>query len=163
MFNKRDDAPASTYQPAAATARRTNGSSGAGFSVIGPDVVVTGNVRASADLHIEGRVEGDLDCGSLVVGTEALIQGQVRAETARIAGRIEGAVSIRQLTVEAGARITGDVEYETISLETGAHVDGRLKHFSAQAAAAAAATVTPVLGAPREFKMIDAPSEEEAA
>ena len=160
MFNKRDDAPASTYQPAA-TARRTNGSSGAGFSVIGADVVVTGNVRASADLHIEGRVEGDLDCGSLVVGTEALIQGQVRAENARIAGRIEGAVSIRQLTVEAGARITGDVEYETISLETGAHVDGRLKHFSAQAAAAAA--VTPVLGAPREFKMIDAPSEEEAA
>ncbi len=161
MFNKRDDAPASTYQPAATTARRTNGSSGTGFSVIGADVVVTGNVRASADLHIEGRVEGDLDCGSLVVGADALIQGQVRAENARIAGRIEGTVSIRQLTVEAGARITGDVEYETISLETGAHVDGRLKHFSAQAAATA--TVTPVLGAPREFKMIDAPSEEEAA
>ena len=113
------------------------------------------------NLRVEGRVEGDLDCGSLVIGTEALIQGQVRAENARIAGRIEGAVSIRQLTVEAGARITGDVEYETISLETGAHVDGRLKHFSAQAAAAA--TVTPVLGAPREFKMIDAPTEEEAA
>jgi len=133
MFNKRDDAPASTYQPAAATARRTNGSSGAGFSVIGPDVVVTGNVRASADLHIEGRVEGDLDCGSLVVGTEALIQGQVRAENARIAGRIEGAVSIRQLTVEAGARITGDVEYETIAIENGASIDGRLKHVAVDA------------------------------
>jgi len=150
MFNKRVAAPASTYQPAPATARRTNGSSGAGFSVIGPDVVVTGNVRASADLHIEGRIEGDLDCGSLVVGAEALIQGQVRAESARIAGRIEGAVSIRQLTVEAGARITG------------AHVDGRLKHFSAQAAATEM-TVTPVLGSPREFKMIDAPSEEQVA
>jgi len=162
MFNKRVAAPASTYQPAPATARRTNGSSGAGFSVIGPDVVVTGNVRASADLHIEGRIEGDLDCGSLVVGAEALIQGQVRAESARIAGRIEGAVSIRQLTVEAGARITGDVEYDTISLETGAHVDGRLKHFSAQATAAEVA-VTPVLGSPREFKMIDAPSEEQVA
>ena len=159
MFSKRDDAPASTYQPAATTTRR-NGSSGAGFSVIGADVVVTGNVRATADLHIEGRIEGDLDCGNLVVGTDAMIQGQVRAESARIAGKIDGAVSIRQLTVESGARITGDVEYETISLETGAHVDGRLRHFSAQAAAA---PVTPVLGAPREFKMIDAPSEEEAA
>ncbi len=159
MFNKRDDAQASTYQPAATT-RRANGSSGAGFSVIGADVVVTGNIKASADLHIEGRVDGDLDCGNLVVGSDATIQGQVRADSARIAGKIDGAVSIRQLTVEAGARITGDVEYETISLETGAHVDGRLKHFSAQAAAAAA---TPALGAPREFKMIDAPSEERAA
>jgi len=161
MFNKREDAPASTYQPAATTARRTNGSSNTGFSVIGADLVITGNVRATADLHIEGRIEGDLDCGNLVVGAEAVIQGQVRADSARIAGRIEGTVSIRQLTVESGARITGDVEYETISLETGAHVDGRLKHFSAKAATAAPAT--PVLGAPREFKMIDAPSEEEAA
>ena len=160
MFNKRDAAPASTYQPAAAQTRRSNGSSGSGFSVIGADVVVTGNVRASADLHIEGRIDGDLDCGNLVVGSDATIQGQVRADSARVAGKIDGAVSIRQLTVEAGARITGDVEYETISLETGAHVDGRLKHFSAQAAAAAA---PPVLGAPREFRMIDAPSEEEAA
>ena len=161
MFNKRDDAPASTYQPAAATTRRSNGSSGNGFSVIGADVVVTGNIRASADLHIEGRVDGDLDCGNLVVGADATIQGQVRADSARIAGKIDGAVSIRQLTVESGARITGDVEYETISLETGAQVDGRLKHFSAHAAATA--PVTPVLGAPREFKMIDAPSEEVAA
>lgn len=160
MFNKRAAAPASTYQPAAAQPRRSNGSSGNGFSVIGADVVVTGNVRASADLHIEGRIDGDLDCGNLVVGSDATIQGQVRADSARIAGKIDGAVSIRQLTVEAGARITGDVEYETISLETGAHVDGRLKHFSAQAVAAAA---PPVLGAPREFRMVDAPSEEAAA
>lgn len=159
MFNKRDDAQASTYQPATTT-RRPNGSSGAGFSVIGADVVVTGNVKASADLHIEGRVDGDLDCGNLVVGPEAVIEGQVRADSARVAGKIDGAVSIRQLTVEAGARITGDVEYETISLETGAQVDGRLKHFSQRATAAPAA---PVLGAPREIKMIDAPSEEQAA
>jgi len=158
MFNKRDATSGSAQQPPAAT-RRGNGSSGAGFSVIGADVVVTGNVRASADLHIEGRIDGDLDCGNLVVGPDAIIQGEVRADSARIAGKIDGAVSIRQLTVEAGARITGDVEYETISLETGAHVDGRLKHFSAQAVAAA----PPVLGAPREFRMIDAPSEEEAA
>lgn len=157
MFNKREDAPASTYQTAA-PARRSNGAS-VGFSVIGPDVVVTGNVRATADLHVEGRIDGDLDCGNLVVGADALIKGQVRAESARIAGAIEGSVAIRQLVVEAGARIAGDVEYETISIENGAHIDGRLKHGTVQAAAVAA----PALGGPREFRMVDAPPEEEAA
>ena len=100
------------------------------FSVFGPDVIVTGNVTATADLHIDGRVDGDVNCGSLVQGSESRIAGNVRAESARLAGAIEGTVSVRQLTVERAARITGDVEYENIAIENGASIDGRLKHIS---------------------------------
>lgn len=156
MFSKRDEAPASTYQPVPPSAKR--GSSGHGFSVIGSDVVVTGNIRATADLHIEGRVDGDLDCGNLVIGGDATVKGQVRAESARVAGTIEGSVAIRQLLVEAGAKITGDVEYETISIENGAQIDGRLKHGSVKAPAAPATTA---IGGPKEFKLL--PAGEEAA
>src|SRR3569623_3024610 len=119
-FNKRDDAPPLPHQPAPAARRAPTG----GFSAIGPDMGVTGNVRASADLHVEGRVEGDLDCGNLVLGGEASIQGQVRAESARVAGTIEGSVAIRQLVVESGASITGDVAPESLSIENGAQKDG---------------------------------------
>lgn len=153
MFSKRDDAPASSaYQPATAAKRATPG----GFSVIGPDVQIIGNVRATADLHIEGRIEGDLDCGNLVLGPEAVVNGQVRAETARIAGTIEGSVAIRQLVVESGARITGDVEYESVSLENGAHIDGRMKHSALKSVPVAA------IGGPKEFKMVDAAAEQAA-
>ncbi|MDB5678724.1 polymer-forming cytoskeletal protein [Sphingomonas bacterium] len=159
MFNKRDDAPASsTFQPASNGKRAAPG----GFSVIGPDVVVTGNVHATADLHVEGRVEGDLDCGNLVLGGEASVQGMVRAESARIAGAIEGSVAIRQLVVEASARISGDVDYESISIENGAQIDGRLRHTS-NLKAAPVSVAQPALGAPKEFKMFDAPSETEEA
>jgi cytoskeletal protein CcmA (bactofilin family) len=103
------------------------------FSVIGPDVTITGNVSATADLHIDGRVDGDVNCGSLVQGTESRIHGQVKADVARLAGSIEGSVSVRQLTIERAARITGDVEYETIAIENGASIDGRLKHIAADA------------------------------
>jgi cytoskeletal protein CcmA (bactofilin family) len=157
MFNKRDDASASsTYQPAA-TAKRT---APPGFSVLGPDVVVTGNLRATADLHIEGQIDGDLDCGNLVLGSEAIVKGQVRAESARIAGTIEGSVAIRQLVVESGARIAGDVEYETVSLENGAHIDGRMKHSALKAAAIAAPVAA--IGGPKELKMFDAATEQAA-
>lgn len=100
------------------------------FSVLGPDVTVTGNVVATADLHIDGRIDGDVTCGNVVQGTESRIAGSLKAETARIAGSIEGSVSVRQLTVERSARINGDVEYETISIENGASIDGHLKHLS---------------------------------
>jgi cytoskeletal protein CcmA (bactofilin family) len=158
MFNKRDDAPASsTFQPAAAKRNIAPG----GFSVIGPDVVVTGNLRATADLHVEGRIEGDLDCGNLVLGADATVQGMVRADSARIAGGIEGSVAIRQLVVESGARIAGDVDYESISIENGAQIDGRLRH-TANLKNAPVNIVTPALGAPKELKMFDAASEEAA-
>ncbi len=100
------------------------------FSVLGPDVVVTGNVSATADLHIDGRVEGDVNCGTLAQGAESQIFGSVTAEIARLAGSIEGAVRVRQLTIERSAKITGDVEYENITIENGGHIDGRLKHMS---------------------------------
>ena len=108
------------------------------FSVIGPDVTITGNIAATADLHIDGRIEGDVHCGAVVQGTESHIKGAVKAETARLGGTIEGAVSVRQLTIERGAKIVGDVEYENIAMENGAHIDGRLKHVSAEPARPAA-------------------------
>ncbi|MCW3836332.1 polymer-forming cytoskeletal protein [Sphingomonas canadensis] len=100
------------------------------FSVLGPDVIVTGNVTATADLHIDGRVEGDVNCGTLAQGSESQIFGSVTAEVARLAGAIEGTVRVKTLTVERSAKITGDVEYENITIENGGHIDGRLKHMS---------------------------------
>lgn len=123
------------------------------FSVIGPDMVVTGNVRATADLHIDGGIEGDVQCGNLVQGSESRIQGGVTAETARIAGSIEGSVRVKHLTVERSARIIGDVEYEDITIENGGHVDGRLKRTGGDAA---------VTG-PRAVPQLTPPAQEEAA
>lgn len=116
------------------------------FSVIGPDVVISGNVNASAELHVEGRIEGDVDCAGLIQGAESHIVGGVTAETARIAGAIEGTVRVRQLTVERSARITGDVEYENITIENGGHIDGRMRRIGA-----ATVTATPLIAsdAPR--------------
>lgn len=149
MFSKRDDVSGTTHQPGGA--RRSNA---IGFSVLGPDVVLTGNLKATADFHIEGRIEGDVDCGNLVLGADATVKGQVRADSARLAGTVEGSVAIRQLTVEASGRITGDVEYETIAMENGAQIDGHLRHSTRPPTAA--------LGAPREVRMIDLASDAAA-
>jgi len=144
MFNSnnrgRDDRPA---MPPAPPQQSGSSSKRGMFSVIGPDVTITGNVNATADLHIDGRVEGDVHCGSLAQGADSQIFGSVSADTARIAGAIEGTVRVKQLTVERSAKITGDVEYENITIENGGNIDGRLKHMSTVNAAAAAAASGP--------------------
>lgn len=127
-------------------ANGNNGGRRGMFSVIGADVVISGSIKASAELHVEGRIEGDVDCAGLIQGAESHIVGGVTAETARIAGAIEGAVRVRQLTVERTARITGDVEYENITIENGGHIDGRMRRIGATTV-----TITPLIGsdAPR--------------
>lgn len=114
------------------------------FSVISADVVIAGNITATADLHIDGRIEGDVSCSTLIQGQDSLIAGAVTAETARLGGAIEGSIAVRHLTIERSARIVGDVQYESISIEVGASIDGRLKHQPAESESRSFDRTTPV-------------------
>lgn len=95
------------------------------FSVFGADIKIKGDVTASADLHIDGRVEGDVACTSLVQGESGEIVGGVTAESARLSGTVRGTINARELVVLKTARIHGDVHYDSLTIEQGAQVDGR--------------------------------------
>ena len=102
-----------------------NSSSSGSFSVLGADVTITGNILASTELHIDGAVEGDIDCASLVQGEGSQIKGEVQAESARLAGRVDGSIHARELVILRSATINGDVHYEALTVEQGAAVQGR--------------------------------------
>lgn len=102
--------------------------SGSTFSVIGADVTIRGDVAASSELHVDGSVEGDIECASLVQGESSTITGAVVAESARLAGRVVGSITARDLVVLRSARIEGDVHYDALTIEQGAQVDGRFAH-----------------------------------
>ena len=124
MFSKKSaDQP---YSPAAESARTmaTRGGNST-FSVLGSDLTITGDIAASADLHIDGTVAGDIACTSLVHGETSTIKGAVTAETARLAGRVTGSITARELVVLKTARIEGDVHYDALTIEQGAMVEGR--------------------------------------
>jgi cytoskeletal protein CcmA (bactofilin family) len=98
---------------------------GSTFSVLGADTAIKGDISASADLHVDGKVEGDIACSSLVQGEASEIIGAVSAESARLAGTVRGSISARELVILRSARIHGDVHYDALTIEQGAQVDGR--------------------------------------
>ena len=124
-----------------AAPRNPNG--GSTFSVLGADIVITGDVKAGADLHIDGRVEGDIDCASLVQGEGSEIAGAIRADNARLAGTVRGSIDAGSLTILKSARIHGDVGYDALTIEQGAQVDGRFAHRTGPAAATPAPIEAP--------------------
>ena len=107
--------------------------SGSTFSVIGADVTINGNVSATADLHIDGTIEGDIKCASLVQGEKSSISGAVVAEIARLAGSVTGSITARELVILKTARIEGDVYYDALTIEQGAEVVGRFAPNARQA------------------------------
>lgn len=97
-----------------------------GLSFIGPEVVINGDVTTGAQLHVDGRIDGHVQCAQLCQGTSGTVAGNISADEALIAGLVEGTVFAKNLTLESTARIKGDITYQTISIAAGAQVDGRL-------------------------------------
>lgn len=126
MFAKQKPQPTNAFEPSSPSGKATGGRTT--FSVIGADVIITGNVQASVDIHIDGQVHGDLTCANLVQGEGSEIHGAVRAESARLSGLVDGSIEARDLIIHSAARITGDVVYDNLTIEPGGQVEGRFTH-----------------------------------
>ena len=59
-------------------------------SVLSPDLHVTGNLKTTGDVQVEGTVEGDIRAHLLTIGESATIKGEIIADDVVINGRIVG-------------------------------------------------------------------------
>ena len=157
MFAKKDQV---------ATIPVRNGKSASpGLSFLGPEVVVTGDVTTTAQLHVEGRIDGNVDCAQLILGEGGAISGDISAQDVRLSGKVEGKVDAASIVVETMARLSGDLAYETISIAAGARVEGRLSRrepseAEASAPAPAAAAEAGPAGPPTEAVQSLFPGDE---
>jgi cytoskeletal protein CcmA (bactofilin family) len=101
--------------------------SGAQFSFIGPEVSIHGDIVTTGQLHIDGKVTGDVRCGTLSQGESGEVHGNIIAEEARLAGLVDGAVEAGSLGLDSSARVTGDILYDTLMVAAGAEVEGRFR------------------------------------
>ncbi|MEN3973913.1 polymer-forming cytoskeletal protein [Emcibacter sp. SYSU 3D8] len=97
-------------------------------SIIGGDVQLKGNLVTTGEVQFDGRMEGDLHCGSLTIGESAEVTGSVVAETVIIHGKLKGTIRARRVRLERTAKVQGDVWHEIISIEAGAHIEGQFVH-----------------------------------
>ena len=61
-------------------------------SILSADLHVTGNMKTTGDIQVEGTVEGDIRAHLLTIGESATIKGEVTADDVVINGRIVGRV-----------------------------------------------------------------------
>ncbi|WP_223424767.1 bactofilin family protein [Tateyamaria pelophila] len=96
-------------------------------SVLSADLHVTGNMKTTGDIQVEGTVEGDIRAHLLTIGESATIKGEVIADDVVINGRIVGRVRGLKVRLTSTARVEGDIIHKTIAIESGAHFEGSVQ------------------------------------
>ena len=123
-------APAAPAQPApaqAAAPKPAAPKAKPAASLISSDLTITGNIKTSGDIQVEGTVEGDIRAHLLTIGESATIKGEVTADDVVINGRIVGRVRGLKVRLTSTARVEGDIIHKTIAIESGAHFEGSVQ------------------------------------
>ena len=78
-------------------------------TVIAEGLKIVGSVTAEGLVEVNGQVEGDLHCTSLIVSPKAYINGSVQAERVVVNGKVEGPIHGRQVILKSRAIVVGDI------------------------------------------------------
>ena len=96
-------------------------------SVLSSDLLITGNLKTTGDIQVEGQVEGDIRAHLLTVGEGATVKGEVVADDVVVNGRVVGRVRGLKVRLTSTARVEGDIIHKTIAIESGAHFEGSVQ------------------------------------
>ena len=96
-------------------------------SVISTEVEITGTIKSSGSVRIDGKLEGELHCsGDAVIGKSAQIKGNLVVNSASIEGTVLGNVTAKdRIEMKSTARLTGDIRAKRLSVEDGVTFIGR--------------------------------------
>jgi len=97
-------------------------------TIIAEGLKIVGSVTAEGLVEVNGQIEGDLYCTSLIISPKASISGGVQAERVVVNGRVEGPIHGGEVVLKSRAYVVGDIEHETLAIESGAYFDGRSVH-----------------------------------
>jgi cytoskeletal protein CcmA (bactofilin family) len=117
-------------------------------SVLSADLHITGNLKTTGDIQVEGTVEGDIRAHLLTVGEGATIKGEIVADDVVINGRIVGRVRGLKVRLTSTARVEGDIIHKTIAIESGAHFEGSVQRQDDPLNAKSNAPKAPAASAP---------------
>jgi cytoskeletal protein CcmA (bactofilin family) len=96
-------------------------------NVLSSGIEITGSIRFSNDMIVDGKVEGEInsDKGRVTIGENALIKGDVTAGEVKVYGRVEGKITSQRCELKDKSRINGDIKSKVFSMEEGAQLSGR--------------------------------------
>ena len=101
----------------------------AAINLISNGTDITGDIKSTGDIRIDGTLSGNLATkGKVVIGPTGKVKGEVVCKNSEVSGTIEGKITVTQLLIlKASSKILGDIETSKLSIEPGALFSGNCK------------------------------------
>ena len=95
-------------------------------TMIGEDVIITGELQLSGGAIISGKIKGDVKTSGIIrVTTSGIIEGNMIASEATVGGKIHGNVKAGKIILRENSKVDGDIIYKKLIIEEGATFQGR--------------------------------------
>ncbi len=101
----------------------------AAINLISLGTDITGDVKSTGDIRIDGSLTGNLNTkGKVVIGPSGKVNGEVICKNSEVSGTVEGRIIVNQLLIlKASSKIFGDIATSKLSIEPGAVFSGNCK------------------------------------
>ena len=104
-------------------------------SNISSDLTIIGDVSSKGSVTLDGTIEGNIYCTSLIVTENGRINGGIVAnQEVTILGKVMGTIRGRRVMLQSSAQVEGDIFHQGIGIEMGTRYDGSLRWTEDQSA-----------------------------
>ena len=94
-------------------------------TVIAKGLKIVGSVTAEGLVEVNGQVDGELHCTSLIISRGAHVTGTIAAERVVVDGKVEGPIQGGDVFLKSQAYVIGDIHHQSLAIERGAYFEGR--------------------------------------
>jgi cytoskeletal protein CcmA (bactofilin family) len=94
-------------------------------TVIAKGLKIEGSVTAEGLVEVNGQIDGELRCTSLVIARGAHVTGTVAAQRVVVDGKVEGPIEGKEVFLKSQAYVVGDIHHQSLAIEKGAYFEGR--------------------------------------
>src|SRR5690349_16160109 len=94
-------------------------------TVIAKGLKIVGTVTAEGLIQVNGEVDGELHCTSLIISRGSQVSGTIAAGRIVVDGSVAGPIKGGEVTLKSQAHVVGDIHHRTLAIEKGAYFDGR--------------------------------------
>ena len=94
-------------------------------SILGSDLTVIGDIKTKGDVHIDGRVDGNITASGVIIGEKGTVIGKIIARSARIRGNVTGKIDATKIELTETASVKADLTQDQLIIANGAFFDGK--------------------------------------
>jgi len=96
------------------------------LSVIARDMQITGALRSSGEIQIDGIVNGDITAPGITIGQTGTVIGRLVAAEIRVWGTVHGELDGDRISLARTARVYARLRHAGLSIEEGAVLEHQI-------------------------------------